>query len=49
MGPSQQYVNDTIRQKVNDISITDTAIARLETKGHTTIQEHMPKNCTNHN
>ena len=42
-GSFQQYVNDTIRQKVNDISITDTAIARLETKGHTTIQEHMPR------
>jgi len=43
VGTFQQYVNDTIKQHVNQISITDTAIKRLEEKGQNIIQQNMPK------
>ena len=42
-GSFQQYINDTIKQKVNDISVNDTTITRLETKSHTVIQDNMPR------
>lgn len=42
-GVFQQYVNDTIKQHVNKISISDTAISRLETKGQQVLQQHMPQ------
>jgi len=42
-GAFQQYVNDTIKQHVNNISISDTAIARLEQKGQKVLQEQMPR------
>tara|TARA_B100001093_G_scaffold505493_1_gene562924 strand:- start:630 stop:2105 length:1476 start_codon:yes stop_codon:yes gene_type:complete len=42
-GSFQQYINDTIKQYVNNISITDTAISRLEEKGQLVITQQMPK------
>ena len=42
-GAFQQYVNDTIKQKVNSISVADTAIARLEQKGQQVLQQNMPR------
>jgi len=43
VGSFQQYVNDTIKQHVNDISISDTAISRLEEKGQLVLQQQMPR------
>ena len=43
VGTFQQYVNDTIKQHVNDISISDTAISRLEEKGQLVLQQQMPR------
>ena len=42
-GAFQQYVNDTIKQHVNNISISDTAISRLEEKGQLVLQQQMPR------
>lgn len=43
VGAFQQYVNDTIKQHVNNISISDTAISRLEEKGQLVLQQQMPR------
>ena len=42
-GNFQQYINDTIKQHVNGVNISDTAIARLEQKGQAVLQQHMPR------
>jgi hypothetical protein len=42
-GAFQQYISDTIKQHVNGINISDTAIARLEQKGQAVLQQHMPR------
>ena len=42
-GEFQQYVNDTVKQHVNQISIAESAITRLETKGAEVLHAHMPK------
>jgi len=41
-GVFQQYINDTIKQHVNQISIADTAIQKLSEKGQSILQQHMP-------
>ena len=43
VGAFQQYINDTIKQHVNNISIADSAIARLEQKGQQVLQQNMPR------
>jgi len=42
-GNFQQYISDTIKQHVNGVNISDTAIARLEQKGQAVLQQHMPR------
>lgn len=42
-GAFQQYISDTIKQHVNGVNISDTAIARLEQKGQAVLQQHMPR------
>ena len=42
-GIFQQYINDTIKQHVNGVNISDTAIARLEQRGQAVLQQHMPR------
>jgi len=42
-GNFQQYINDTIKQHVNQVNISDTAIARLEQKGQQVLQQQMPR------
>ena len=42
-GAFQQYISDTIKQHVNGVNISDTAIARLEQRGQAVMQQHMPR------
>lgn len=42
-GNFQQYISDTIKQHVNGVNISDTAVARLEQKGQAVLQQHMPR------
>ena len=42
-GAFQQYISDTIKQHVNGVNISDTAIARLEQRGQAVLQQHMPR------
>ena len=42
-GVFQQYINDTIKQHVNSVNISDTAITRLEQRGNQVLQQHMPR------
>lgn len=42
-GEFQQYVNDTVKQHVNQVNITETAVSRLEAKGQTILQQNMPR------
>ena len=42
-GNFQQYISDTIKQHVNSVNISDTAVARLEQKGQAVLQQHMPR------
>ena len=42
-GTFQQYINDTIKQHVSSVNISNTAIARLEQKGQAVLQQHMPR------
>jgi len=41
-GVFQQYISDTIKQHVNQISISNTVVDRLELKGQSVIQQNMP-------
>tara|TARA_B100002019_G_C21221958_1_gene575218 strand:- start:175 stop:1284 length:1110 start_codon:yes stop_codon:yes gene_type:complete len=42
-GEFQSYVNDTIKQHVRDVKISDQAIKNLETTGAETLRQHMPR------
>ena len=42
-GDFQSYVNDTIKQHVRDVKISDQAIKNLETTGAETLRQHMPR------
>jgi len=42
-GNFQQYINDTIKQHVNSVNISETALARLEQKGQQVLQQQMPR------
>ena len=42
-GNFQQYINDTIKQHVNSVNISDTAVARLEQNGYKVLQQQMPR------
>jgi hypothetical protein len=42
-GLFQQYINDTIKQHVNSVNISETAVARLEQNGQKILQSQMPR------
>jgi len=42
-GNFQQYINDTIKQHVNSVNISETALARLEQNGQKILQQQMPR------
>jgi len=42
-GNFQQYINDTIKQHVNSVNISETAVARLEQNGQKILQSQMPR------
>lgn len=42
-GNFQQYINDTIKQHVNSVNISETAVARLEQNGQKILQQQMPR------
>lgn len=42
-GIFQQYINDTIKQHVNSVNISEAAVARLEQNGQKILQSQMPR------
>ncbi len=42
-GNFQQYINDTIKQHVNSVNISEAAVARLEQNGQKILQQQMPR------
>ena len=42
-GVFQQYINDTIKQHVNSVNISEAAVARLEQNGQKILQSQMPR------
>ena len=42
-GNFQQYINDTIKQHVNSVNISEAAVARLEQNGQKILQSQMPR------